>query len=573
MERERPTKQRTRFQEVARELPDAKYIPECKFECSDWAFFYSRNVIDSPETKLPNGGSSHLAITNLNEQKASSSISPSAQDIYKWTNTEKARAPCFIGDVLSMRESIVKGPNIEFYWLGHIPCRTVLIVGVVVGIQDSQKWRLYTVDDSTGVIECMLRHPQPYAHLDPKSRLEAARLSKLENAPPPPPPNPVTAIGHPVRVIGKVTQFQDERQIKAISIKPCESTNDQWKHVRTVVELHKSKYAVPKPFEIPVETLSDKLRRWSSWKRPLPAHEPSSPLAHSLTSAPSSLLIPGTIVSAALSSTHTQLIGSQDPPKFLHPSRLRTADLTDLTFQSYLKHYMQHAIGNVRHWDIGEWPLSTPTELQPTGILFASHGQASNSPAFTLSHLRRVPELALLASRVVDAETRRRARPDADAEKVGHTQSSSGKTVKTRSHPNTTARVRMKRLFMLAVLRLYKDGSVVLYDRPLPPPSSSVPVSSPMFSGLSSAKCVVPEEDAYLSDPPMYEEDEAYVPVTPALLAAPVWEIMRAKGIKGKSTEVGAEDITRDLRKLDVRWARITTRAVEEAVETIAFNY
>jgi hypothetical protein len=77
------------------------------------------------------------------------------------------------------------------------------------------------------------------------------------------------------------------------------------------------------------------------------------------------------------------------------------------------------------------------------------------------------------------------------------------------------------------------------------------------------------EEDAYLSDPPMYEEDEAYVSVTPELLAVPVREIMRAKGIRGKSSKVGAEEITRCLRREDARWARIGAWAVEETMEMI----
>jgi hypothetical protein len=68
-----------------------------------------------------------------------------------------------------------------------------------------------TVDNSTGVIECMLHHPLPYAHLETKSRLEAVRLSKLSNALPLPPPNPVTAIGYPIQVISKVTQFHDQQ--------------------------------------------------------------------------------------------------------------------------------------------------------------------------------------------------------------------------------------------------------------------------------------------------------------------------------------------------------------------------
>ncbi|KAG2045756.1 hypothetical protein BDR06DRAFT_977979 [Suillus hirtellus] len=63
-------------------------------------------------------------------------------------------------------------------------------------------------------------------------------------------------------------------------------------------------------------------------------------------------------------------------------------------------------------------------------------------------------------------------------------------------------------------------------------------LSITLFSShdAASAKSVISDDDAYLSDPPPYEEDEAYVPVTAALLAEPVREIMCARGIKEKST-------------------------------------
>jgi hypothetical protein len=258
---------------------------------------------------------------------------------------------------------------------------------------------------------------------------------------------------------------------------------------------------------------------------------------------------------------------------YRHPSQLRTADLTDETFQSYLKHYMQHGFGNVHH--VEEWPLSSPPDIQPNDThrtdTSASHGPASTPPAFTLSHLRRVPELALLANRVTNAETRRRAQSDGDAKRAGPAQKSS---LNARSRSGTTTPTRMKRLFMWAVIKLYEQGSIVLYDRPLSPPSDFVPVSRPMFSSPhpSSAKCVVPEEDSYLSDPPMYEEDEAYVPVTSNLLTAPVREIMRGMGIKGKTREVGAEHITRLLQMSDRRWEHIGLQAVEQAMQSVVLD-
>ncbi|KAG0698113.1 hypothetical protein DFH29DRAFT_878242 [Suillus ampliporus] len=89
--------------------------------------------------------------------------------------------------------------------------------------------------------------------------------------------------------------------------------------------------------------------------------------------------------------------------------------------------------------------------------------------------------------------------------------------------------------------------------------------NSMMFSspGVSSSKSSMPEEDTYLSGSLLYKEDKAYVSVTLVLLAGPVQELIHAKGIRGKSTKVRVEKITRDLRRLN---------AIEEAVESIALS-
>ncbi|KAG2336095.1 hypothetical protein BDR05DRAFT_1006164 [Suillus weaverae] len=533
MEEARPTK-RVRFQEPARDPSDANSL-ECELLQSHRKFSHPGN---------PSATSNSMSYPTR---------SPSALDIYRWTNTDKATAPCFIRDVLSMRECVTEGRGSNFYWLGHIPCRTVLIIGVVVGIEVSERWTMYTVDDSTAVIDCMLRHPPPYGNLNTKAMSTEAILA-LRKRPLPPPPLPVTAHGYPVEVVGKVVQFHGIRQINAISIKACESTNDQWKHFKTVAELHKSKYAVPKPFEIPVEADSHDLRSPKSSQRPPP--QPSSPLTHSAASQPSNFIVPD----------------STGPPKFLHPSQLRTADLTDDTFLECLHHYLHHASGIVPQLDNGLGILTQDWTLE-----------VSTFPAFTLSYLRRVPELALLANRVVYAEMRRRTDPNAGGGNANRTRKSF--TSRFSDHP----RVKMKNLFMWAVLQLYEEGSIVLHDTPLAlsvfcdsagsnTASSSAPsdamLSSALFScpGVASSMSTISADDGYLSDPPPCEEDEAYVPVTPALLVTPVREIMLARGIKGKSPRVRVEDIARDLKRLDNRWARIDLEDVEEAIQLIELD-
>ncbi|KAG2743352.1 hypothetical protein P692DRAFT_201809141 [Suillus brevipes Sb2] len=63
---------------------------------------------------------------------------PSTHDIYIWTNTNKAMAPCFIRDVLLMKEVVTEGSDGSFCRLGHIPCRIVHVTGVVVEIDECE---------------------------------------------------------------------------------------------------------------------------------------------------------------------------------------------------------------------------------------------------------------------------------------------------------------------------------------------------------------------------------------------------------------------------------------------------
>ncbi|KAG1777580.1 hypothetical protein EV702DRAFT_1045322 [Suillus placidus] len=222
------------------------------------------------------------------------------------------------------------------------------------------------------------------------------------------------------------------------------------------------------------------------------------------------------------------------PDQFLHPSQLWTTDKTDNTFRLYLKHHIHNEPGNV--CDIA-------------------------SPAFTLSHLHRIPKLALLANWVVHAEMRRRTQLHMHA---------------AQTHNSNLLQVRMKRLFMWAILWLYEEGSIVLYDKPLifislSPSAPNLPLTNLANSPAScnTQQHVMSDDEAYLSDPPPLEEDEAYVPVTATLLSQPVQEIMSARGIRGKSARVRAEDVLSDLKQLDHCWLCIDLQTVDEAIDTI----
>jgi hypothetical protein len=47
---------------------------------------------------------------------------------------------------------------------------------------------------------------------------------------------------------------------------------------------------------------------------------------------------------------------------------------------------------------------------------------------------------------------------------------------------------------------------------------------------------------------------------------------MCARGIRGKSIRVRAEDIARDLKRLDRHWVHIDLQAIEEAIYTVIID-
>lgn len=161
---------------------------------------------------------------------------------------------------------------------------------------------------------------------------------------------------------------------------------------------------------------------------------------------------------------------------------------------------------------------------------------------FTLSYLRRVPELALMAKRVVKAEAKRRAR-------AAHKKAKEAKEGGTSKKPAvvTTAMVndqqklhpRMKRLFGWAILQLVKEGDIISWEgrvRPCLPRSgahadpdtsalwkmnssnSTAGGNSTVFSSASISED--DEDEGELTDPESGEE--AFVSLTPAFLAAKV---------------------------------------------------
>ncbi|KAJ7672317.1 hypothetical protein DFH06DRAFT_979448 [Mycena polygramma] len=443
--------------------------------------------------------------------------------IWQWTLTPEAVASCFARDVFEMEEN-AKEPgarDTDFFWLGRIPCRTVKLVGLLVGVQAFENRVVYFLDDGTGVIECHHRPP-------------AANASKQEkSAEPLPLLKPLAYVGYYLTVTGRVAPWHETRRIMVDSIVRCRSSNDQPDHWTAVGHLHRSHYFIQEPFTLPL--------------RAPPSQMPPPSIPPSVPSTPSS-------ASSAPSSPSKSFSGNS-PHKLRHPSRLHTGDLTANAFRIYLKHYMDN---------VDDIPPPAPEPTTPTkssrnalppgdetprphdrtprrfAPLDFTRPQTPDDPTrgFTLSYLRRVPELALMAKRVVKAEAKRRARDAHKKAKEGGTSKPKQPAVVTQAMINDQQKLhpRMKRLFTWAIQQLVKEGDVISWEGPvrscrsssedpdssalwkLNSSSSSVGGNSTMFSNVSVAED--DEDEGELTDPE--EREEAFVSLTPAFLATTV---------------------------------------------------
>ena len=206
-----------------------------------------------------------------------------------------------------------------------------------------------------------------------------------------------------------------------------------------------------------------------------------------------------------------------------------------------------------------------------------------------------------MARRVVKAEGKRRLREE--RKKAKETASSNAQ-----SHPkanSTTSEIldkdkiapKMKRLFKWAVVRLLKDGSIVLWDGPVracrktagshasglwkanTTSNSAMGADSTIFSAIREATQLTSveddEEDMELSDPESCEE--AYIPLSPSYLAEHVARVIGAltnvETKKGASTvrrpaQSTKEGILAHLRK-DDRWQFIGEWDVEESLQVL----
>ncbi|KAF5311000.1 hypothetical protein D9619_007926 [Psilocybe cf. subviscida] len=568
------------------------------------------------------------------------------KQIYSWTFRSEAVALCSVNHALTMRAD--EAENYDFYWLGSVPCRSVKVVGMVVGVVTKDNKVIYTVDDGTGVIDCS--HTHKVAQPPPTDT-----LSKYK-APVELPKDlvPLVNVGGVARFQGRLRPLHESRQIVLDDVTPC-PLNDELQHAKTVRHLYKTVYSRKEPFVIPEPPPA------TPKKKPVRvvAETPTSPatVAASSPIKPQSSPISSPVKSVTSDSSPVKPL-THSPIKLRHPSRLHTHDLTDNTFRIYVKHYMSHAPliedddddeHAANHDDDVSQVPTTPTKRRrapddtprqrPYGggcstprpriepINFGTKMPASiiakdsSNPdtvdntttpqlkGFTLSYLRRVPELSLLASRVVEAVARRHYREERKRLKE---RSSSSRTKPPSSASSSSSGVlppakfaeKKKRLFKWAVIELLHEGGIALWDGPVrrcPPAharagvgelsklwkastSTSMTSDSSLFgntttnttntttSNLTSSQQDLEDEEAreYLSDPSSTHAEESYVPLTPPYLASAVENaisvlVAHYASIGRPYAGATKEGILSVLRK-DDRWRFVGDWSVEETL-------
>lgn len=404
-------------------------------------------------------------------------------------------------------------------------------------------------------------------------------------------------------------------------VERCHSSNMEVAHWSSVLQLHHTHYFpdTPTPFTIPKSTPANAL---TSMAAPVdaPSTIPQTPTSRSRIIRVDPAYTSSTLYSSTPSfpSTSPTLSSKQEisPIKISHPSRIRPDGLNDLTFRLHLKHYMERSssfIFNERNTlrlrDLDQSALLTPTrprrrdhlpeldqtprpiKLQTANMSGMDDVMNGKPRGFTLSHLRRVPELAILAKRVVKAEASRR----------GAQPSTSSASRVSREHRGQ----KMKRLFSSTLIKLHQEGLVVLWDGPAWPltvdAARLAEVSASLWKDPSS-KCSQPradkssasnasvglhtldvssvstrkEDDGELSDPGL--EETSYLPVSTAILCDDVEGIIKtlvidercqARTVRpGLVVAKGATKatITARLRHSDERWMHMGEWIVEDTL-------
>ncbi|KAJ3524991.1 hypothetical protein NM688_g8468 [Phlebia brevispora] len=170
---------------------------------------------------------------------------------------------------------------------------------------------------------------------------------------------------------------------------------------------------------------------------------------------------------------------------------------------------------------------------------------------YTLSHLRRVPELVLLARRVVDAEAKRRAREECRKQKEAEVNKGEKKVASTSSTQAVHLPEKSVRGLPLPPI---PAPPFALASRP--PTSTIWKMGSSLSTAgdstvLSSALQVENEDDRNISDTPL--DEEAYVPLTPSYFAGVVERAIQEIHITRRGEQMARERVTVPLARTRLR--------------------
>ena len=233
-----------------------------------------------------------------------------------------------------------------------------------------------------------------------------------------------------------------------------------------------------------------------------------------------------------------------------------------------------------------------------------SHAQDPSTPdkgqqGFSLSYLRRVPELSLLASKVVQAVTRRRLREE--RKKLKEAGLLKSKTQTSSAIPLDKVGPKMKRLFQWAIVQLLKEGCIVLWDGPVrqclnapiadtsrlwksaTSSNSTFGASSTLFNPTTTSnrsrlfnnthQDAEDDDEADLSDPS--PDEEAYISLTPEFSAdyieATIKVLSDRQASMGKPyAGTTVQDILAFMRKDDDKWQYLGDWTVKDALDVLS---
>ncbi|KZO91050.1 hypothetical protein CALVIDRAFT_368199 [Calocera viscosa TUFC12733] len=437
-----------------------------------------------------------------------------------------------------------------YFQLGNYPCRSAQLVGIIVGVQEQEKRTVYTMDDGTGVIECIRRH------------------NLVSDDGP--------GMGDTAKCAGRIVETPwNERRLEADSIETLRDPTEEPRHWLQVSELHRTLYH--QPFVMPS----------------LPREVSTPKRAKGLCD------VPTTDSSVADRSEASSPLKSSLALR--HPSKLRSKQLTAETFLVYMKACLMVACEGsaVPESKSFEDPLATPTRApaydqdatpkayvvpsspsryvpryggRATGKCVARTAMHAEPSGMAVSSLRRVEPLSILARRIVKAEARRRGKQHDAGEKAGSDQLKSSKSKRDNEAQKA------KRLFSWALRKLRQEGSIVLGVMParalvdVDINLSSLWKSQALDGGsiLSSATSVDLSHGSNSPplSPPLINE-ETYLPVTPSLLSLHVLEAFKhCMRKKGKKKGVSASDILSRM-KLDERWEYLGVWHIDETLQCL----